>query len=245
MRLKSLAFFALVASVAPYLAHAQDIPLAGQLQINGGPTIIFTDTTISCGGLSPGDSVALVGFVIDRQASSQTIATPMISQTADTAGNVSAVIDGGIKPRSIWMVIDQTAGSYTVAAPQGCVLRQMADGTVSLAMDESSASAIATINRAHTHAIEILGSSGVQEDSRSHIRALDAIPSGFAVFDAKDGSSSDTDGAIDGTVHLTLPSFFAPTAAGSALFVIDDRTLEFDARYFQFNLNNNHCRQGC
>jgi len=40
---------------------AQVIPTAGQLQMNGAITIVFTADSVSCSELPPGDKVALVG----------------------------------------------------------------------------------------------------------------------------------------------------------------------------------------
>jgi hypothetical protein len=93
------------------------------MKTNDGPTIIFADTTVSCTGLSPGDLVALIGFSIDRKANSQTVTMPTISYQADANGTFTATIEGGVKARSIWLLIDETAFNYTVAAPEGSVLR--------------------------------------------------------------------------------------------------------------------------
>ncbi|MEA2344370.1 MAG: hypothetical protein QOF63_2539, partial [Thermoanaerobaculia bacterium] len=119
----------LILALAPITA-AQVLPTAGQLQVNGEITIIFTANTVSCSGLSPGDKVALVGLMIDRQSASPTISTPMFSQPADANGAFSATIPGGIRPTSIWLLIDQTSGSYTVAEPEGSVLTRIPDGAV-------------------------------------------------------------------------------------------------------------------
>jgi hypothetical protein len=233
------------------LALAQDLPFAGQLQVNGGPTINFTDTTVSCTGLSPGDSVALVGYVINGHAF-QTTTTPTISRTpsfsrqVDENGAITVDIAGGIQPRSIWLLIDETAGSYTVAEPQGSVLRQMPDGAVSLAADPSSSSANVTINRSHTHVLSIAvpGAGPAMDALRHASSAMDVSPPVFAVFDAKDGSGTDDDGTIDGAVHLTIPAFYDTSRNASFLFVVDDRTLDFSVTALFFAHVGTPCRPG-
>lgn len=225
--------------------NAQVIPSAGQLQVNGEITIAFTANTVSCSGLSPGDKVALVGFMIDRQPSLQTIST-MFSQQADANGAFSAMISGGIRPTSIWLLIDQTSGSYTVAEPEGSVLTRIPDGAIRMAGGAAPPSAVATISRAHTHAICISDSRQVLEDFKSRgSHTTDAAPSGFSVIDAKDGSAADEDGTIDGSVRLTLPSFYDQNQNSTCLFVVDDHTLEFNVTYLQF-AHAPHCPQwGC
>ena len=219
-------------------ALPQTIPFAGQIKTNDGPTITFTDTTVSCSGLSPGDSVALVGFVIDHQSGSQTITTPSISQQADSTGAFSTTIPGGVKPRSIWLLIDETAVSYTVAAPQGSVLRQLPEGAVALSGGPNS-SGIITINRAHTHVISISVGGMIMESRSGRIKATD-LPGDIYVFDAKDGSGADDDGTIDGVVHLVVPNFMSSSQDAAYLFIVDDRTLEFRALHLEFNHNQFH-----
>jgi len=251
MRIRLL-MITLLTIAAPNAILAQAIPFAGQLQVNSGPTITFTDTTISCTGLSSGDSVALVGYVIDRQGFQTTTMpatsrTPTISRQADENGAVTVTITGGVKARSIWLLIDETAGSYTVAEPQGSVLRQMPEEAVSLAEDTSSSAANVTINRSHTHVLSIAvpGSGTVTEDSRRHVSsAMDASPPVFAVFDAKDGSTTDNDGVIDGIAHLTVPFFFDSSLSASYLFVVDDRTLDFSVIALFRATGIPHCRPG-
>ncbi len=118
MRLRSITIFVFFTLAAAGLAIAQTPPISRQIPTNDGPAITFTDTTVSCSGLSPGDSVALAGYVIDRTATYQTITTPTISQLADANGVFTATIPGGVKPRSIWLLINETSSSYTVAAPE-------------------------------------------------------------------------------------------------------------------------------
>lgn len=247
MRFRTTTIFVCLLLAAGILI-AQDRPLAGQIQTNDGPTITFTGTTVSCSGLSPGDSVALVGFVINAQAGSHSITTPTISQTADAAGVFTATIDSGVKPLSIWLLIDETKFSYTVAGPEGSVLRQMPEGTVSLAGDAASQSATVTIQRAHTHVISVSDSNLVLDESRTgRIKATDTTdtrPPGFTVFDAKDGTAADNDGVIDGVVHLVVPSFLNPSQKAAYLFVVDDRTLEFTTLDLQFNTAVGPCRPG-
>jgi hypothetical protein len=236
LRLPFIVVVMLLMLVTAAPTAAQIIPTAGQLQVNGAITIVFTADTVSCAGLSPGNKVALVGFMIDRQSSSQTISTPMFSQPADANGAFSATVTGGVKPRSIWLLIDETAASYTVAEPSGSVLTRIPDGTISLADGPSTSSAVATIRRSHTHAIWISDGRQLFTDSKpGGVTAADASPTGFSVIDAKDGSVSDEDGAINGSVHFSLPSFFDPTQNSVCLFVVDDRTLEFSVNYLQFN----------
>jgi hypothetical protein len=225
----------LILAIAPTTA-AQVIPTAGQLQVNGAITMVFTADTVSCSGLSPGDRIALFGFMIDRQSSSQTISTPMFLQSADANGTFSATVSGGIKPRSIWLLIDQISGSYTIAEPAGSVLTRIPDGAINLTGGSIALSAVATINRAHTHAISISDTRQFLENLRPRgVSAADVTPTGFSVIDAKDGSASDEDGTVDGTVHLTLPGFFDQNQNSSCLFVVDDRTLEFGVTYLQFS----------
>lgn|GEM_PF-2405957 len=245
-----VAIIPLILAIAPTTA-AQVIPTAGQLQVNGAITMVFTADTVSCSGLSPGDRVSLVGFMIDRQSSSQTISTPMFSQPADANGAFSATIAGGVKPRSIWLLIDQTSGAYTVAEPEGSVLTRIPDGAVTLTGgSETSSPVVATINRAHTHAICINdGTQGLGGLKWRDPHALDTSPAGFSVIDAKDGSASDSDGTIDGVVHLNLPpSFLDPNQNSACLFIVDDRTLEFSVTYTRFIHNNPgdcHDPRGC
>jgi hypothetical protein len=226
--------------------NAQVIPSAGQLQVNGEITIAFTANTVSCSGLSPGDKVALVGFMIDRQSASQTISTPMFSQQADANGAFSATISGGIRPTSIWLLVDQTSGSYTVAEPEGSVLTRIPDGAIHLAGGAAAPSAVATISRAHTHAICISDNRQILEDFKSRSsHTTDAAPSGFSAIDAKDGSAADEDGTIDGSVRLTLPSFYDQNQNSTCLFVVDDHTLEFNVTYLQFSHAPNCPQWGC
>jgi len=246
-----IAAFLLLARVS----GAQVLPTAGQLQVNGEITIVFTTNTVSCSGLAPGDTVSLVGFMIDRQTAFHTISTPMSSQVADANGAFSATIADGIKPRSIWLLIDQTSGAYTVAEPEGSVLTRIPDGTVTITgsseIVEGSDHAVgATINRAHTHAICINdGMQGFGGLTRRHLHALDTYPPGYSMIDAKDGSAADSDGTIDGVVHLNLPpSFLDPNQNSACLFVIDDRTLEYSVTYVHFIHNNPgdcHDPRGC
>lgn len=246
MRFRSTTIFVCLLLAAGILI-AQDKPLAGQITTNDGPTITFTDTTVSCSGLSPGDSVVLVGFVINAQGGSHSATTPTISQSADASGVFTATIEGGVKPISIWLLIDETKVSYTVAAPEGSVLRQMPEGTVSLAGALDSQSATVTIQRAHTHVISVNDSNLLVDARTGRIKATDATdarPPGVTVFDAKDGTVTDNDGLIDGVVHLLVPSFFDPSQKAAYLFVVDDRTLEFTALFLEFNSVRNQCRPG-
>jgi hypothetical protein len=157
----TIIFSALLTLAAADLALAQNMPFAGQFQVNGGPAVTFTNDTISCSGLTPGDSVVLVGFVIAQQAGSQTITTPAFLQQADGNGAFTAVINGGVTPRSIWLFVDQATHAYTVAAPQGSVLRRMPGDTVSVFKVVGSGQEVppagALIHRSHTHAIRIPG----------------------------------------------------------------------------------------
>jgi len=240
MQFRSITIFVISLLAAADVAVAQVIPFAGQLQINGGPTITFTATAISCSGLTPGDSIVLVGFVRDRQAGSQATTTPTISQQADSNGVFTAIIASGVKARSIWLLVDQSTGGYTVGEPEGSVLRQMPDGTVSPFQGRASAGqatppATATINRSHTHVIRITSPGLSSLDSR-RLRTSsntpppppaspqDIRPPGVTVFDAKDGSDIDGDGTIDGVVNMTFPDSLS---IGDYLFVVDVRTLEF------------------
>jgi hypothetical protein len=87
---------------------------------------------------------------------------------------------------------------------------------------------------------------GSNLDSRGgRIRPSDAPAPAFAVIDAKDGGSSDTDGTIDGVVHVLLPNFIDPSQRAAYLFVVDDRTLEFRVLALQFNsTGGGRCRPG-
>jgi len=235
----------ILVAIAPTVA-AQVIPTAGQLQVNGAMTIVFTADTVSCSGLAPGDRMSLAGYMIDRQSSYQTISTPMYSPTADANGTFSAHIAGGINPRSIWLLIDQTSGSYTVAEPEGSVLTGMPDQTITLTGAAVAPSAVATINRAHTHLMLISDGRQLLEDSnRRIVKATDATPTpnGCYIIDAKDGSASDEDGSINGSVKVTLWGFFDSTQNSTCLFVVDDRTLEFSVTYLQFS-HGPVCRPG-
>lgn len=240
--LRLIALFALLTLTAASAALGQGLAMAGQLQVNGQMTIVFTASTVSCTGLSPGDSVALVGFMIDRQAGSQAIITPTISQAADANGAFTATIEGGVKPRSIWLLIDQTAGGYTVAEPEGSVLMQIPSEAISITSDLPDADV--TIHRAHTHVIWIReGSRPIGELRSRGLGAMEVSPTGFAIYDAKDGSQADTDNTIDGTVHLSVPSFLDPSQISTCLFFIDDRTLEFYVDYLRFS-HSPTCRPG-
>jgi hypothetical protein len=247
-RMRMIPLTALLTLVANF-AIAQGTPFGGQLQVNGETAITFTANTISCSGLSPGDAVSLAGFMIDRQGGSRAIITPAFSQQADTNGFFTVTVDGGVRPESIWLLIDQTAGSYTVAEPAGSVLRLMPAGSVSVNGD------VATINRAHTHVFWISKQygSGPSMDVRRRgnpgaesVRAQDSAPPGFSIFDAKDGAGSDDDGTINGIVHLRMPSFSDSTSQStSCLFVVDERTFEFTVVYLIFNHNGTRCPQTC
>jgi hypothetical protein len=191
----------------------------------------FTQTTVSCSGLPSGDSIVLLGFVIDRTANTMALATPTIAGPSDPNGVFTATVNGGVKPISIWLLLDQTTGSYTVAEPEGSVLREMPDGTIEVfggrAVVGGTPVSAATIHRAHTHLFRI-GGGQLMENSR-RLRTLtapptDPRPDGVTVFDAKDGSPTDADGTIDGNVTLNFPDSLQ---VGDYLFVVDDRTLEF------------------
>ncbi len=231
MRFRSITIFVCLLLAAESLI-AQDRPLAGQLQMSGGPAMTFTQTTISCSGLASGDSIVLVGFVIDRTANTMALATPTIAGQTDPNGVFTATVNGGVKPLSIWLLLDQTSGSYTVAEPEGSVLREMPDGTIGVFKGRTfeggpEPAASVTINRAHTHLFRIGG--GLLMENSRHLRTLtapptDPRPDGVTVFDAKDGSASDSDGTIDGSVTLNFPDSLQ---VGDYLFVVDDRTLEF------------------
>lgn len=231
-------------AIAP-TGSAQVKPTAGQLQVNGAISIVFTADSVSCSGLTPGDRVALVGYMIDRQSSYHTIGTPMYLQEADANGGFSVSVPGGIKARSIWLLLDQTAGSYTVAEPEGSVLTQMSDQSLTLTAGNVAPAAVATINRAHTHVMLI--SDGRQLLTGSIPRGIrpadDLTPSGSYYIDAKDGSAVDEDGTINGSVQLTLGSFFDQSQNSVCLFVVDDRTLEFRVFYLQF-AHSPVCRPG-
>jgi hypothetical protein len=250
MRLRSLVLVVLLTSATTDLALAQVIPFAGQLQVNDGPTINFTDTTISCTGLPPGDAVVLVGYVIDRHGFQTTNAptisrTPTFSRQADDNGAFSVDIAGGVKAMSIWLLIDETAASYTIAEPQGSVLRQLPAEGISLEQDLSTSSAKVAINRSHTHVLSISMPGGSMIGGESRPRgssAMDVTGPIFTVFDAKDGSSADDDGTIDGTVHLTVPSFFDTSLSTAFLFIVDDRTLDFTV--LSILHNTIQCRPG-
>jgi hypothetical protein len=115
----------------------------------------------------------------------------------------------------------------------------MPDGTIAVFQGRAGYGgalplATATINRAHTHVIRI-GAPGLDSSSRSHReRGLstddetrpddETPPPGVTVFDAKDSSGIDTDGTVDGIVNMTFPDSLQ---VGDYLFVVDDRTLEF------------------
>ncbi|SRR5216684_4045688 len=231
------ALAALLAIATANTALAQAPPVAGQLRMSGGPAMTFTQTTVSCSGLNPGDSIVLAGFVIDRTANTMALVTPTIGGQTDPNGVYAATVNGGVKPLSVWLLLDKTTASYTVAEPEGSVLREMPDGTIEVFKGRPfvggpEPAASATIHRAHTHLFRIPAMQRLL-DSR-HIRALTIPPPaapptvtrpyGITVFDAKDGSGSDDDGAIDGSVTLTFPESLE---LGDYLFVVDDRTLEF------------------
>ena len=246
MRLRFTALFPLLTLASVRVACGQGLPMAGQLQ-SGEITIVFTATTVSCSGLSPGDSVSLAGFMMDRQAGSQTVTTPAISQTADSSGNFTATIEGGVKPRSIWLLIDQATGSYTVAEPEGSVLTQIPSQAITITGNSQPNSADVTIHRAHTHVMWIREASEITigEERLRRPKAMDESPTNFAIYDAKDGSQSDGDGTIDGIVHITVPSFFDSNQISTCLFVVDDRTLEFYVFYLRYNHGDpGPCRPG-
>ncbi|HEV7485034.1 MAG TPA: hypothetical protein VGQ65_05090 [Thermoanaerobaculia bacterium] len=245
-RSQFIVMIALLILAVARITAAQSIPTAGQLQVGGEITIVFTANTVSCSGLAPNHTVSLVGFMIDRQSGSQSITTPTFSQLADSSGAFSATIAGGIKPRSIWLLIDQNTGAYTVAEPEGSVLTQIPEATISI-METVSPSPVATIRRSHTHAISISirDQLTVGDDSlRPGNPTAEALSSAFTVADAKDGSASDSDGAINGGVDLNLPNFLDSHQTFAFLFVVDDRTLEFSVTYFKF-LHGVPCRQAC
>jgi hypothetical protein len=223
---------ALLTIITAGTAFPQSIPFGGQINTNAGPPITFTAATVSSSGINPGDSMMLVGFVIDREANTASLTTPAFDGSADAGGVFAVTVTGGIKPRSIWLLIDRTTGGYTVAEPEGSVLRQMPDGSIEIHKETiASPLASATIHRAHTHVFRIAAMI-IQTESR-RLRILGTTPppppdpprlSDMTVFDAKDGSETDNDGVVDGLVRLVFPESLR---VGDYLFVVDDHTLEF------------------
>src|SRR5258706_6951096 len=229
-----LALAILLAVAAANAALAQSAPVGGQLRMGGGPTMTFTQTTVSCSGLSPGDSIVLAGFVIDRTANTMALVTPTIAGQTDPNGIFTATVNGGVKPISVWLLLDMTTASYTVAEPEGSVLREMPDSMIEVSKGRALLGgpvpvASATIHRAHTHVFRF--ATGLPTMESRHLRTLtsaqppaDVRPDGVTVFEAKDGSASDGNGTIDGNVTLNFPDSLE---VGDFLFVVDDHTLEF------------------
>jgi hypothetical protein len=233
----TLAALTSILMTQPALSQDQQAASAGQYRKNGGPEISFTTTTVHCNGFSSGDSLVLVGFVIDPTANTVALVAPSIAGSPNPNGVFTATIPGGVKPRSVWLLFDRTTGGYTVAEPEGSVLRRIPDGAVTLFKGRPTVGgppppASATIHRAHTHMFRI--ALQVAETNARRVRTLSTAPfhtlpaeyrpDGVSIFDAKDGSAYDDDGTIDGAVSLTFPDSLQ---LGDCLFVVDDRTLEF------------------
>lgn len=233
----TLAALTTILMTRPALSQDQPAASAGQYRKNGNPEISFGTTTIHCTGFPAGDALVLVGFVIDPTANTLDLVAPSITGPANPSGSFTATIAGGVKPRSIWLLFDRTTGGYTVAEPEGSVLRRIPDGAITLFKGRPTVGgapppASATIPRAHTHMFRIAAQ--VAESGARRVRTLSTAPShklpaeyrpdSISIFDAKDGSAYDDDGTINGAVTMTFPDSLE---LGDCLFVVDDRTLEF------------------
>lgn len=181
-------------------------PFVGQLRQGGAPQIAFTDATVEVASLDPNASVTLAGFVIETHDFGRKITTPAFYQHADSKGNLSVAIPGGVQPRSVWILV--THAGYTVASPMG-VLTTFDIPAANLTLDTNNRASSVLVPRAHTEVFAIPRP------------PAGGLPSPVVTFDAKDGSPADADNEINGVAAV-----FLQAKEGDTLFVVDTRSLE-------------------
>jgi hypothetical protein len=134
---------------------------------------------------------------------------------ADDEGNAAFAAD--IDTRSVWLVADGASGGYTVAAPEGMLLREIDFPGRS---DENAGGQVRRI-LLQRYAMEVF-----------LIRHGEGMWSGYL----RDGGQADTDHEINGTTDVGLSALTSVGRApadperlkpGDLLFVVDRNTLEF------------------
>jgi hypothetical protein len=185
-------------------------------KIEGGPNVTFETQSIRATGATPGATVYFAGVSIWSADYMLHLDTASGSAVADASG--VAVFPAAVHSRSIWLVVEPRKDGYTVAAPQGMLLREM----------------------------DFPGQ-GVKENAAGQLRrllldrfSLEAFlirpGSGIWASYIKDGNPEDEDGVPDGSTAADLNSLKPVGDAhgkpeklepGDYLFLVDRNTLEF------------------
>lgn len=182
--------------------RASDPPLSGQMQVSNGPQLTFADAAVSATGLTHSGPVALASFTIDPHDYTAPTVTYTARQTAAADGSITFAIAAGVKPRSIWLLVDQTSGAYTVAGAAGSVLMPFSIPPGNFDAEFKNI----TVPRAHTE-VFFVRKNGT-----------------FELQDVKDGGVNDKDGGFNGSVLVTTST---KGKTGDVLFVVDFLTLDF------------------
>lgn len=211
MRLSGVCLSILVC-LSPVLA--QHAPRAFPHRIDG-PVVTFTESEVVATDVAPGTQVYFAGVSLIPADYAVGVAKPFGVATADANGR--AVFSAEIETRSVWIVAG-ASGGYTVAAPEGMLLREM---------DFPGS------NAAH-------GLGGIRRlDLVRYAIDTFLIRPGVGIWSGhyRDGGADDQDGVMNGRTegevksmkphgHAATPDEIAP---GDILFLVDRGTLEFHA----------------
>lgn len=181
----------------------------------GGPTVAFTESSVIAQGSTPGATVYFAGVTLGAGDYVIRVEPSAGSAVADGEGNAAFPAD--IDTRSIWLVADGTNGGYTVAAPEGMLLREMDFPGRS---DENASGQVRRL-LLERFAMDVF-----------LIRPGVGLWSGYL----RDGGTSDADHEINGRTDAgldalravgTTPSDPERLKPGDLLFVVDRNSLEF------------------
>ncbi len=181
----------------------------------GGPAVAFTESAVVAHGATPGSTVYFAGVTLGAGDYVIRVERSAGSTVADGEGNASFAAD--IDTRSVWLVADGASGGYTVAAPEGMLLREIDFPGRS---DESSGGQVRRL-LLERYAMEVF-----------LIRPGEGMWSGYL----RDGAPADADHEINGRTDAGLNALGAVGATpsdperlkpGDLLFVIDRNSLEF------------------
>ena len=181
-------------------------------QVVNGPAVTFESNRVIADAATPGATIYFVGISITNVDSMPVIEREGGPAVADSEGIARYTTKKPVRTRSVWIAVMQ--GGYTVAAPEGMVLRE-----VPLPADALQNNQL----RVGQYAAEV-----------AMVRR--GIGGGIWMAPVRDGGSGD-DGGANGEVLVGLPTLQSPppnagpgpieTQTSDVFFVVNPFSLEY------------------
>lgn len=184
-----------------------------------GPDVTFDGNSVVAAGVAPGARVYFASLSLTAREYVLRVEKPsgvVVDDDRDGVARLDLAHD--VRARSLWLVVDGDAGSFTVAAPPGFVVSEFALPASAVHAAPSGALRRIMLHRRHLDVFVIRPGSGIWTGT------------------AKDGSRRDVDETFNGKVTLDLEAFSALSGspeppqhlrAGDVVLAVDRDTFEY------------------